>query len=780
MRFKVLYITLFICSSFQIWAQDKIDPTKFNEDLLKNLINQEVNNLRTRKRLDSLTMDPSLDKASQDHAQYMGENKVLTHVQKKKYKRTPFDRVVYFGGTHDKVAENVQMQPIKQLFDDSNGKLTYQKLAKEITETWKSSKEHYDAIINPDYAVVSYGIFISDGQLYICQVMASKPFVEAYKFDKANSLNVKSTKQCRACKATVRKMNKNKAMIGWYTVSNDSVYYWNTTYVVKPNGKIVKRNLNKIFYGGAQIAFDVIHQLQFDCNGNPSYDNNIYTDGYHIGTIDKTSLKNDMHPSPYYLQIYVGQKPEFPDTFYQVDFHLVKRKKYCLRNMTIYVDPDHFKPQEYFTIPKPKIDVNKSIIIEDSIEVRVNYERNQTSEDTSIFLPLKNTLDSLVLTNHEIQQIHFTGVASIEGDEVSNEKLYKKRGEIISSYIQRYYPNTKIVSDYFENFDEFRAGIIGLGLNDVANYSDDSLRIYANKNKNEKSIENLLNETRYSSVQILFRDIIKIENEAYGFSVQRLQDLIDERNLKELIPLYQVLANKAIEGDNIIADSLLNLNIPEELFFADVHWYHFILELNFLEEPVTAEKLNRLKELKAIPTDADFLEYRILFNVFNRDEAIDVSDFGDIIGEIKSKKQKAWIECLELISGVQSGRYSPHLVAPILLQSVLKMKFNLKQTYFICQYLIEWGYTKEPYLLLSKFAKIPGQFPKLYKQYIKLGYFLGMFEDKKEWKKIQVVFRNLIQLDSEEFCNLFTWEQMGVRALEYKEIAGWFCESCRN
>jgi len=760
-------------------AQEKIDPANFKYDRLNQLVWEEVNNMRTRKRADSLIYDKSLDNASNDHAKYMGENDVLTHDQKTRDKKTPLDRVVFYGGTHDQVGENVLVFPIGQAFEDSNGKLTYEKLAKELVEVWKGSKEHYENMLNPDYTVVSYGFYIKDGKLYVCQLMATQPFEEKYKFEKGPSFFVKGIDDCAACKKTKKRLSKDQAFLGWYTVSNDSIYYWNMDSYAS-GGKQAKRNINKIFGAGGTVSMDVIHNEQFDCNGHASFHNSYYYDGYYLGYINKNSLKNDLHPSENLYQIYVGQKPEFPDTFYQVDFNLVKRKKYCMHSMTIYVTPDHLKPTEYFTIPDPIVDLNKTIIIEDSLEVRINFQRGQTNEDTTIFEPLLVSLDSLIKADHEIQSIHFTGVASIEGDEQSNEKLFNKRGALISTYLKKYYPTLPMKSEFYENFDEFRAGLATLGHNDIMKYSDDSLRQWANQHRNEPAIENLLNDTRYSSVQIVYRDYIQISNEAYGFSVKRIEDLIEQKNMRELIPLYEVMANRVIDGETGIRDSMLQVNFPASTEFAKLHWYKFILELNVAPETVTEEKLNELKKLGAIPVTGDYLEYRLLFNIFNGNENIDVSDFGEIQPELKSKKQKAWIECLDMISGVQNNRYSDKMAVPILLNHVLKNKFPIKQTYFICQYLIEWGYTSEPYVLLSKFAKMPGQIPKLYTQFIKLGYYLGMFENKKEWKKILVVLKNLAAVSDKEFCSLFEWNQMGVRALEYPEIADLFCEKCRQ
>jgi len=772
-------LTIVFFSSLTLAAQDKIDPAKFDYARLNELVQDEVNALRSRKRLDSLKHDASLDNASSDHAAYMGENDVLTHTQRSREKRNPQDRVIFYGGNHNIVGENVLFVPLTQMLDDANGKLTYQKLAKEIVEVWKASKEHYENMLNPEYQVVSYGFYIADGKLYACQLMASNPFEEVYKFEKGDPVFIKNTTECYGCKRTKKKLNKDQAFLGWYTVSNDSVFYWNMDSYVS-GGKMAKRNLAKIFGGKGTIALDAVHNKQFDCNGNASYHGSPYYDGYYLGYVDKKTLKNDLYPDPNVVQVYIGPKPEFPDTFYQVDFNYVKRNRPCMHSMTIYVTPDHLKPVEYFTIPNPAVDMNRTIILEDSVEVRINFQRGKTNEDTTIFNPLIVSLDSLVKANHEIQSIHFTGVASIEGDEQTNTKLFNKRGALIASYLKKYYPSLAMKSAFYENFDEFRAGLVALGHSNVVGYSDDSLRMWANQHRNEPAIENLLNETRYSAVQIIYRDYVQIGDEAYGFSVKRLGDLTEKGNLRELIPLYEVIANRAIAGDETIHDSILQVTFPETQEFARLNWYKFILELNLTGEEVTAEKLNYLKDIGAIPTTADFLEYRLLFNIFNGNEAIDVTDFGEILPELKSKKQKAWIECLELISGVQNQRYSDKMVVPILLSSVLKMKFSLKQTYFVCQYLIEWGYTTEPYILLAKFAKMPGQLPKLYKQYIKLGYYLGMFDDKKEWKKLTLVLKNLAANYPDEFCDLFKWDQMGVRALEYKEIAALFCTHCSD
>ena len=389
-------------------------------------------------------------------------------------------------------------------------------------------------------------------------------------------------------------------------------------------------------------------------------------------------------------------------------------------------------------------------------------------------------LDSLEKQAFQIRSIFFTGVASIEGTEEGNQLLFKRRGAIVEEYLKRYYPNYTLENDFFENFDDFRSGLVSAGIEEAVNMSEDSLRLYANKHSKEYHIANILDETRYSYVQITFEDIIPLAEGGYSLSVQRLQDLVNDGIFHDLMALYEVIAHEVLDGNVEKRDSLLNLSIPETPGYEKIHWYSFVLRLNLEETKVTAEELNHLKEMGAIPTDGDFLEYRLMFNVFNFDENIDVDDFGDVHAAMRSKKQKAWVECLELIMGVENFRYSDAMAAPILVETALKHKFDIKKTYFICQYLIEWGYTTEPYILLSKYAKRGGQFPKLYKQYLKLAYFLGQFDNKKEWKKIRNTFKHLADAHPEEFCDLFKWNQMGVRALRIPEIADLFCQKCRE
>lgn len=788
---KNCFLFFFIFPLFVVAQTEKVELKSFNATLLDQCLTREVNALRLRKRLDSLVSDPILEKAALDQAKYMAANNVIGNGQKDRLKGSPYKRVLFYGGAHNLIGENVQAFELEKAIVKSKNRLTYERLAKEIVDLWEKSKLDATQLLEPTYAHVAHQFQLKDGMLFICQVFGSKPFIESYSFVKGNPISIREGTECMDCKQLRKKVYNDEVTLGWYTVSNDSIYYWNVNHYVKGRFynkkknkyrvKFRRNNLSQIFSANGVIAIDLVHNEQFDCNGKPSFHNSPYHNGYYLGFIDKNTVRmKDLDPSPDLVQIFVGMKPEFQDTFYQVDFHLVKKERPCIKSSTIYVRPDFLIPSEYFTLPTASFDTNQQLVIEDSVVIKVPFERNQTNEDTSIFRPLIVLMDSLIKNEHQIETIYFTGVASIEGSLKDNRRLITRRGGIIEEYLKQYYPEIPFESAFYENFDDFRSGLVAAGYTDATEISPDTLRMFANDHKFDKEIAAILDQSRFSTVKVVYRDVFAVEEGSYGLSVERINDLINENQVNEIIPLYLMMTNAVIDGEKPFSAELAAIEFPKNAAYAKLHWYQFLFQLATENTVVNAERLNELKSLGAIVSDADYLEYRLLFNLLNGNEDIDVSDTLTVMEKVRDKKQKGWIESLRIISEVENYRMVPEAATKELMDMVIRLKFDLKETYFICQYLMRWGNTSEPYVLLSKFARRPGQIPKLYAQYLKLGYYLLQFENAGEWKKIKLVIANLAETNPNEFCALFKWDEMGVGSLEKKEIAELFCEKCRE
>ena len=448
---KYLFIIL-IFISFNAKAQREIvDTTNFDYEILNKYVLSGLNAERRRKKQKLVTTDNTLTEVANDQVQYMAKNNYVGHDQNIRNKQFVENRLLFYGENHEFIGENVQSIDLRKIFIKSKGRLTYSKLSKLIIDYWKKKSVYYKNMINPLFVGVNQQYVLKDGYLYICQVMGSRPFIDSYKYIKGSPIIVKAKKECFNCKRVQNKINQGKGHIGWYSVSNDSIYYWNVKHYYV--GKTRKNNTRLVFNHKGVVAIDVIHHEQFDCEGKTAFDRSIYNDGYYIGYIDKGMLANDIHPSPELYQVYIGQTPAFRDTFFQVDLYYSKKRKPCMNNSIIYVNPDYFKPSEYFNIPKPKIEKLNELIIRDSIEIRVPFKRNQTNEDTLIFKPLITALDSVISQNHTVKTIYYTGIASIEGNKVSNTKLIRKRGTLIQNYLKRYYPNIEFKSEFYENFE---------------------------------------------------------------------------------------------------------------------------------------------------------------------------------------------------------------------------------------------------------------------------------------------------------------------------------------
>jgi len=773
-----LLCILLIVIPFKTFAQrEYIDTLNLKSTVLSNLISKKINSERKKKKLDSLSYNDELSRMTLNHVQYMADNSIVGHEQQNKQTNNLERRLEFFEGNNKFIAESVASIDLRSLIVKSKGRYGYDKLAKLIYDKWKKSSFDYQQIINEKYYYINQQVVLKNGFLYICITLASKPFIESYEYDKGKRLYVKKAKPCRNCKGVQKKINSGLGHVGWYSVSNDSVYYWNTKYYHK--GKRKRNNTKLIFNKKGTIAIDVIHHEQINCEGKTAFDRSLYHDGYYIGYITKKSLKNNMSNSPSLIQVYAGKIPAFKDTFFQVDLNYSKKWKPCMNNSIIFVNPDFFEPAEYFDFPEPIVKKSNQIVIKDSLIVKVPFKRNQTNENVEVFDPLIKALDSITKEKHVVKTIYYTGIASIEGSEKNNKKLIRKRGALIKDYLFKFYPNIEFKSQFYENFNDFRDGLRLIGYADIAKLNNKELRSWTNLNRDELKISELLNSTRQSLVSISFRDEIKLENINYTLSVKHIQDLINSNSPNSALVYFQIMGHKAMKGNTGIKDSLFNLKIPQTLIFKNLNWNYFVYRLNMGNQKITEVDLNNLFKTGAIKNKAEFLEYRLMFNVFNNGNAINTSDFSEVLASLSSKKQIAWLETLDLVSGVQTKRYSPQIATPLIVEMTLKNKFNAYQTYFVSQYLIDWGFTMEPYLLLSKFARQKNAFPKLYKQYIKLGYFLQQFNNKREWKRIKAAMIILSQKKPQEYCDIFKWDQMGVRALENKEVSKIFCETCR-
>lgn len=788
---SLLYIfTLFSLSAQTKVSGELVDLDSLDKKKLNLLVLHYTNELRIKRKKDTLSNYPALSKAARYHAKYMGYYQYVGHNQQRKGYKTVKERLVTFGGDANFVGENVQMVPVTAWLKNSKVPFTYEVLAEKLVENWRKSKGHYNNMINEHYTGAYHGFYLIDGNLYACQVFSSKPFNPAFDYLKGAPLNIKPKEPCYNCRATTGEIEKDKASIGWFSISNDSVYYENLKAIFYNtqlnffnktfNIPHVNFNRKKITSKNGIIAVDVIHHSQYNCIGDETFSPELYANGYYIGYIDKEKLKlNNISTNNAFYKVYVGQLPLFKDPYYQIDYHLTKKKRPCSIYSIIYVKPDYLKPWEYFSISEPVKNQDNVYTVTDSVLLKIPFESGKVAEDPSVFKELINELNEITASNFKIKKINFTGIASIEGSREGNKDLILRRAAAIKKIITESYTGLNITSEYLENFEDFRTGIALSNQKSWADSSDNALRKFANRAINNIEIKTLLDQSRQSDVLIVYQKQFT-DSVLTQPSISKLNKFINNENELNAALTFQILANDALKSmDSLMLDSLIHIQVPATKKWADLKWDLFVLNQKVTHHIATPSELKELYDLGAIKNKVKYLEYKLMYNLFQQNNEFDISDFNAVYESVKTKKTQNWLLALKIIAEdldfYQDTAFNLELV-----QLAIKGRFDQFQTYFVSQYLIRYQYLNEAKLLLKRYAKRKQQFPKLYRQYLKLSFYFEEFEKESELRKNLNIFKNLLQVSESEFCKIFEWNEMGVSALKYKQLAELFCTTCRT
>lgn len=162
-------------------AAQNIDIHRFDDALLEALVHEEINVLRSKKRLSSLQKDNCLRKAAVLQNNYVKKKGKLTHSQRDKDRKNVLDRTQMFDCPHLIVGENLQYLGFTLV--TRNGRLvdietpTYYEAAKDIAKNWKNSPGHYENIKHKSFSRVGTAAVYDSKEkgVYVTQVFGSTP-----------------------------------------------------------------------------------------------------------------------------------------------------------------------------------------------------------------------------------------------------------------------------------------------------------------------------------------------------------------------------------------------------------------------------------------------------------------------------------------------------------------------------------------------------------------------------------------------------------------------------
>lgn len=770
------YIAIFLLIVSSSYAQNDVDWKNYDVNQLNDYITIEVNKLRRKAKVDTLVYQPLLFKAAQDHADYMVKRNMLTHYQKIKQKKTPKNRVDFYGEQFASVGENVQVLSLKNVpkqFQKQGVPTTidsYEMMAKILVLNWKNSPPHFKNMIHPDYSGTLTSISInSEGMVYACQLLSNEPFNHPRKNDALN-YNYKRDN------GKLYNQTELSGLKGRVRVLDDGSIYF--TGVSK---KALKKQIKTVWRSG--IAADIVLKSQYLCGTNNAFNGKNGVRGIPMNPVFRRSFRkgNNVFKKKA-VSIYLGKIPDWIDEQYELNLTVVQRKR-TAQNHKFNIIPLEFRLDLDI---QPIIEIVPTEIVEirrDTVEVNVLFGKSDVLLNT-------DSLKQLLSEYREKMNTHSTvlirGFSSIEGTSEINEKLYSKRADNISSVLRDFQINSNNIKiEVAENFKAFRNDIRGTRFEFLNELSDEDVRKVVNE-KWKDSLEPILKNHRYAMLSIYFR-----WNDTIGLDVERLKQLYDNAvqrsDFTKAGEIYNYVA-RSVKKSELDSDSLKQFKLPETKEFAYQLFQKLLIDnsdslIQPWENQEFIQSIYRTVLLNPKQKEVKSYYYWLLYN-----QAMALSNFNftrtiydnlieqkNIDPELKTRilvsLASNYDEAL-LFSGITDRKEYLH---NDVVSMYKKAGLTDDEMILMAQYLYYFGYHSEAKSLLKK--GISGQ-----SSIDDIVTYLKIMGDEKMGLSEKQYFNLFIQVaesKKEEFCTIFNSPQLNFQVMDDEKIKELYCEKCK-
>ncbi len=781
--FRHLVIFVFLVNGFFCIAQtpfnkDNIDPT-----ILNNFIQKELNSFRKRAKVDPVKTEFALSFAADDHSAYMLKKKKLTHNQRLKVKKTPKNRVDFYGAQFNSVGENVQVNNLNlhSSVDDKNSPLinTYEKLAEKLVQAWKNSPPHYANMINPNFKTSFTSVAIGGkGDIYACQLFGGSKYKDKYAKER-DTIEFKPDRSWRCWRCKVR------APQGQIIILEDSTIIYK---FISPRmlwGLLPRPSINRTrmrFFNPWRdgLAADIIVKSQYKCDSN-SYHNGLSNVR---GLLLEPVYKKDYMGIPFsHTKIVLGKVPSFINEDFEVNLVVIQNKRPCSNTM-YNVMPSDFEvkiPINFAFQPSDAIMKEYQI---DTLSKRLYFDKSDVTPNDSI-LP---EIIGLVNKNKEIlTKVKIIGLASIEGTAENNASLYEKRAEYLLKAIMNIGIDSSLVDVIAtENFKDFRKDIIGTDYENLGEFNDSLLKEKLAKKELSNELEFILKNHRYVNIQLITRREYDLKYTAENVN-EKLKRSIARKNINESIKLQRIQYGLAL-ADKMSYEEIESVEIVYDK--KNYKLLHNRALMKYLTDTITIESL---KEFRTHLSALDTLKEKD--RVINTSLAI-IDYYLYTLGEYKNKKVAFYdkIRKWKYIDRVQQAR--------ILLNTATKSdwghwlatgsrsessyyfnkvkryirpaRLDVDKTFEIASYYtFFWQYKYALNLTKGKINQTTN--PEDLINFLKLIHLTDLKLPRNQYLNY---FEKIRRYSGNEFCNYFNNPALNFQILDDEEIKKIYCKEC--
>ena len=781
---KVLLTLIFFSIGLFGYTQTALSPSSLDPEILNQFILTEVNKLRKKAKVEPVQYENALSFAADDHAGYMLRKRKLTHNQRLKIKKTPKNRVDFYGAQFDRVGENVQLNNLNLEFtpEDKHHPLigTYEKLAEELVLSWKNSPPHYANMINPDFKTSYTSVAVGEkGEIYACQLFGGAKYKDIYSQHRDTSFQFKPDRPGRCWRCKVRPVR------GFIEITEDSTIIY-TYYPPRIRGIVVPSIFNSRmrFFNPWRdgLAADIIVKSQYSCDSS-SYHNGLSNfRGIPLAPV----YKKDFMGIPIgKTQVVLGKVPDFIDEEFEVNLVVIQNKRPCSNTM-FHLIPTEFNleiPVKYDFEPSETVLKNYKT---DTISKRIFFDKAMISPRDSVLTEISEWVK---INKSNIQEIQISGYASIEGTTENNSVLYQNRTRFLfTELIALGVDSSSIKVESSENFKDFRKDIIGTEYEYLNKLSDPELKEKLLSKDLSVALEFILNKHRYVDLKAITRLQFEFEYNAQSVN-EELQGTIKKENVKKSAELQAVQYGLLLSG-KMSMEEIQAVEIPMDEKFVGV--LHNKAVMKFLSDTLNLDSLKAFRaELwqirslkpkdKQLNTSIAIIDYHLYTMGQYRNKKI---TFYDSIRKLKNvdEVQRARILLnvayrhdwgVWITTGSHKDKdYLYGKVKPYIRKSRLEVDKTFEvASYYSFFYEHDYAY----YLTKGKIDETENPYDLIF--FLKLIHFTDLELPEKTYLRY---FKKVQQFAGDDFCSFFNSPALNFQIFDNPEIKEIYCKACRE
>lgn len=797
MRLITFSLLILLLSFRGLFAQTPIDFNNFDEKLLTQKIYLKLNEVRDSLGLSPFVKDSVLTAAANNQAKYLKKVDNLVHNQDNPNMASVEQRVESFKGTHEKVAENVDLiytdRPFTVYKEKAPIKInTYESAALAFVRSSLNTSSNSINLVNREFSATGIGIGIIPEKkcIYIAQVFGpmaynfpssiknkdKKIFYPSKKINIENAFGIEPSNEvvCGKCAGDFNKIPdyvENKIV-----VENGKVYY--------SFGDLGL--FNKTFpetEGVFSLSVDIVLRSQFPCSSGNIVHRSFAFDGIMLVPIPlKDLLKSNSKASSNALYAYLGDIPtELKNDEYVCNLMVIKDNHLC----TYYVD--------YPRIPSSRSVISTEFFVDTLLKSEISKKKNLKftipfEKDKSVYSEqdIRPFYDSLHLNKYNITEVVVLAYSSIEGSTERNQELQKSRAESIIQVLQSFQLNDTIkrVIKAQENWDQFYRDVKNTPFNYLTTFSKEKIKEALQSDSLSKAMEFLLARERKAILFLKIVERIDLTRNKDSLAVH-FKNALARKDIPVATTLQTAIFD-AIGNGELSADLLPTLTPPKTKEFAQLINNQILFRQELGQKFDYIGELNQASALD--PTNV-FIKYNIC-DLTLKAWAADSSYLQAPEGFMKNIKalyntkiDKKLVNKLYLNFQI--------LIAPYFLSNK-KYKYRDDAINLVKKYYKTTELNSDDLLAVAKFFAESGRaawaleilFPIMQKgEYSEdmLFNFLSIAitrPDLFEKKEFESYFLKAKDMNPLKFCSLFGTEKINFMLFKEEELKVYFCRAC--